>query len=134
MSEWIPVTQMLPKYDEFVFVATQAGPGDFYYHVARVIASWGNDVDGWRDGFGHRVSYVTHWMNIEQPSLHRDRDSQAAEAVKAANAIAVELDRIIDEAEVGIAGERLAGNVVKEEFWRGQKNAAKQIKLWMEAQ
>lgn len=48
--------------------------------------------------------------------------------------ITVELDRIIDESEVGIAGERLSGNVVKEEFWKGQKSAAEQIKLWMEAQ
>lgn len=63
-----------------------------------------------------------------------NRDPQAAEAVKAADAITIELDRIIDESEVGIANERLAGNVVKEEFWNGQKSAAEQIKLWMEAQ
>lgn len=67
MSEWIPVTQMLPKYDEFVFVTSQAGPRDFYYHVARLAPTGGNDVDSWRDGFGHRVSYVTHWMKIEPP-------------------------------------------------------------------
>lgn len=48
--------------------------------------------------------------------------------------IIAELDRIIDAAEVGIAGERLGGNAVKEEFWKGHKSAAEQIKLWMEAQ
>jgi predicted nucleic acid-binding Zn-ribbon protein len=31
---------------------------------------------------------------------------------------------ILQEAEYGIAGERLAGNIVKEEFWKGQKSVA----------
>lgn len=48
--------------------------------------------------------------------------------------IIAEIDRIIWIAECEIASERLGGNVVKEELWRGVKSAAEQIKSWMEAQ
>lgn len=47
-------------------------------------------------------------------------------------AIMAEIDKIIELAEWQIAGERLSGNVVKEEFFKGQKSAAEQIKLWLE--
>lgn len=45
-----------------------------------------------------------------------------------------QIDGIIDEAETEIAGERLACNVVKEEFWKGTLSAATIIKQMLETE
>lgn len=43
-----------------------------------------------------------------------------------------ELDTIIELAEWGIGCERLSGNVVKEELWKGQRCAATQVLQWLD--
>lgn len=45
-----------------------------------------------------------------------------------------QIDSIISEAETEIAGEQLAGNVVKEEFWKGTLSAATIIKQMLETE
>lgn len=49
-----------------------------------------------------------------------------------ANALRKELETIIELAEWGIANERLGGNVVKEEHWKGQRFAATQVVQWLD--
>jgi len=49
-------------------------------------------------------------------------------------ALRKELETIIELAERGIASERLGGNVVKEEHWKGQRIAATQVIQWLESQ
>lgn len=39
---------------------------------------------------------------------------------------------IIDAAECAIASEKLGGNVVKENYWRGELCAAESIRLWVQ--
>ena len=42
------------------------------------------------------------------------------------------IDQLMGEANWGIGSERIAGNVVKEQFWKGQLSASKQIKSAMD--
>lgn len=42
-----------------------------------------------------------------------------------------QIDTVLDEATWGIANERLAGNIVKEEFWKGQAAVASYLKTWV---
>lgn len=43
-----------------------------------------------------------------------------------------ELKEIIDLAEWGIANERMGGNAVKEEHWKGQRYAATALMGWLQ--
>ncbi|MDP2692444.1 MAG: hypothetical protein Q8O88_02255 [bacterium] len=44
----------------------------------------------------------------------------------------IELNEMIDQAVWEIAGEKLAGNIVKEESWRGEYCAALSIRNWLD--
>lgn len=44
-----------------------------------------------------------------------------------------ELNSIIEQAECGIANERLGGNIAKQEHWKGQRFVAVSIMTWLKA-
>jgi hypothetical protein len=68
--------------------------------------------------------------------IMQNSESDAGAVLAAASgwetALRKELNENIELAEWGIANEKLGGNVVKEEFWKGQHIAFRKILGWLE--